>query len=100
MSEDEVFLGSGNVFADLGDSDAQTKLMKARVAAEIIRTLGERRLDAPRGAALARVKVEDIQRIVDADLSRYTLDRLVRIAFRLGCEARLEFGPQHTAAAE
>jgi predicted XRE-type DNA-binding protein len=84
--EDDFVLvrGSGNLFADLGDADAAAKKLKAQVAAEIIAVLDTRRLTVRAGAALAKADPADIQRIRSADLSRFTLDRLVRIAGRLG----------------
>lgn len=58
--------------------------MKAQVAARIIGALNERGLSARAGAREAHCDAADIQRIRNGDLSRFTLDRLVRIAFRLG----------------
>jgi predicted XRE-type DNA-binding protein len=82
--EFEVVRGGGNVFADFGDPDADTKQMKAMVAAEIIGVLNRRGLSVRAAAKVALCDPADIQRIRNADLSRFTLDRLVRIAFRLG----------------
>lgn len=82
--EVEVMRGSGNVFADFGDADADAKKMKAVIAAEIVTTLSARGLSAREGAKVAKVDAADIQRIRNADLSRFTIDRLVRIAYRLG----------------
>jgi predicted XRE-type DNA-binding protein len=54
------------------------------MAADIINTLNERGLSVRAGAKVAQVDPADIQRIRNADLSRFTIDRLVRIAYRLG----------------
>ena len=45
----ESIQGSGNIFADFGDPDAETKLLKAQTAADIINALNERGLSV-RGA--------------------------------------------------
>ena len=82
--EFEVMRGSGNVFADFGDPDAEAKQMKAQVAAEIIKTMGKRSMTVRAAAKVALCDPADIQRIRNADLSRFTLDRLLRVAFRLG----------------
>jgi predicted XRE-type DNA-binding protein len=87
----ETIRGSGNVFADFGDPDAHAKQLKAKTAAEIIRTMTERGLTVRAAAAQAQVDPADIQRIRNADLSRFTLDRLLRVAHRLGRRARVEF---------
>ncbi len=85
MSDEfELVRGSGNVFADFGDADAEAKRLKAVIAAEIIATLDLRNLSVRAGAELAGVDPRDIQRIRNADLSRFTIDRLVRVAHRLG----------------
>ncbi len=100
MTDDlEVMRGSGNIFADFGDADAETKKMKADIAAEIIITLNKRGLTARAGAKLAKVDASDIQRIRNADLSRFTIDRLVRIAYRLGRSVELKVLPERTGVA-
>ena len=80
----EVVRGSGNLFADLGDADAAVKAMKAIVAADLIATLDMRGLSTRAAGKVARLDAADVQRIRNADLSRFTIDRLVRIASRLG----------------
>jgi predicted XRE-type DNA-binding protein len=91
--EFEVMRGSGNIFADLGDADAEAKKMKAVIAAEIIATLNGRQLSAREGATIARVDASDIQRIRNGDLSRFTIDRLVRIAYWLGRKIEMRVSP-------
>ena len=91
MSEEmELIRGSGNVFADLGDPDAEARQLKAQLAAEIIATLDRLGLTVRAAATLAKVDPADIQRIRNADLSRFTLDRLIRIAYRLGRKVELK----------
>lgn len=100
MSDElELMRGSGNIFADFGDADADAKKMKADIAAEIIATLNVRGLTARAGAKLAKVDAADIQRIRNADLSRFTLDRLVRIACRLGRTVELRILPAQVGVA-
>ena len=85
MSDEmDVTRGTGNVFADFRDPDAATKQLKAQMAADLIATLNMRGLSVRAAAREAQVDPSDIQRIRNADLSRFTLDRLVRIAHRLG----------------
>ena len=92
MSDDfDVLRGSGNVFADFGDPDAEAKQMKAQVAAEISGTMNRRELSIRAAAKIAQCDPADIQRIRNADLSRFTIDRLMRVAFRLG--QRFEIRP-------
>ena len=84
MSEDlELLRGSDNPFEDVGLPEADTKLIKADLAAEIIAVLRERRLTGTAAAKLAGVQTADISRIRNGDLSRFTIDRLVTILNRL-----------------
>jgi predicted XRE-type DNA-binding protein len=84
MSEDlELLRGSDNPFEDVGLPEADTKLIKADLAAEIIAVLRERRLTGTAAAKLAGVQTADISRIRNGDLSRFTTDRLVTILNRL-----------------
>ncbi len=100
MTDDlDVMRGSDNVFADFDDADAEAKKMKAGIAAEIIATLNKRGLMARAGAKAARVDAADIQRIRNADLSRFTIDRLVRIAGRLGRSVEIKVLPERAGLA-
>ena len=85
----EIVRGSDHPFRDAGLSDPDTKLMKADLAAGIIRTLRERDLSGAQAAGLAGVTEADISRIRRADLNRFTIDRLVRILNRLDCEVQV-----------
>lgn len=78
-SDFELVEGSGNVFRDLGDPDADLKQAKAILAARIIAVLDERGLSVRRAGALTRFAAADFSRIRNADLERFTLDRLMRV---------------------
>jgi predicted XRE-type DNA-binding protein len=82
--------GSGNVFRDLGFVDAPVMRLKSRVAHEIARTLDRRALSVRAGARQTGATASDLSRIRNADLDRFTLDRLVRIAEALGCRIEIK----------
>ena len=88
--ENDLVLGSQDVFADLRFGDAPLMLMKARVATEIVRVLDRRSLSGRTAAKVTGATAADISRIRNADLDRFTLDRLVRIAERLGCSLEIK----------
>ncbi len=77
--EIELIKGSDNPFRDAGIADADTELMKADLAAEIVRILRERELTGAEASKLTGVQAADISRIRKADLDRFTIDRLARI---------------------
>ena len=91
MSEGDFELveGSGNVFRDLGDPDADLKQAKAVVAARIVRVLDERGLSVRGAGALTRFAAADFSRIRNADLGRFTLDRLMKMLAALDGSLRV-----------
>jgi len=90
----ELIRGSSNVYRDLGHEDADVKQFKALLAAEIIKALDRDGL-AVREAHARTGAAADFSRIRNADLSRFTLDRLVGIINRLGSriEVKLKVKP-------
>jgi predicted XRE-type DNA-binding protein len=84
MSDElEVVRGSDNPFTDVGLPEADTKLIKADLAAAIIGILRERQLTGVEAAQLVGIQPADISRIRNAEVSRFTIDRLVQILNRL-----------------
>ena len=81
MSDDEFewIEGSGNVFRDLGDPLADLKQAKAILAARIIAVLDDRGLSVRKAAELTGFAAADFSRIRNADLGRFTLDRLMKM---------------------
>ena len=84
----EVERGSGNVFRDFGHEHADVEQFKAILAAEIIKMLDREGLTVRSAHGRTGVAAADFSRIRNADLDRFTLDRLVSIINRLG--ARIE----------
>jgi predicted XRE-type DNA-binding protein len=85
MSNDDVELvrGSGNVFRDFGHSNADAEQLRAILAAEIIHVLDEQELTVRQAEGLTGIAAADFSRIRRANLSRFTIDRLMTILNRL-----------------
>jgi predicted XRE-type DNA-binding protein len=81
---EEVVRGSGNVFRDLGDKNPDIKQFKGILAAEIIKTLDRDKLTVRAAHAKTGIAAADFSRIRNADLGRFTVDRLMSIVNRLG----------------
>ena len=75
----ELIWGSGNVFRDLGDCGADLKQAKAALAAWIIAVLDERGLGVRKAARATGFAAADFSRVRNADLGRFTLDRLMKM---------------------
>ncbi|MGA2654089.1 MAG: helix-turn-helix transcriptional regulator [Terracidiphilus sp.] len=84
----ELVHGTGNVFRDLGHANPDVAQLKAILAAEIIKMLDREELTVRAAHVRTGIAAADFSRIRNADLSRFTLDRLVSIINRLG--ARVE----------
>ena len=85
----ELVEGSGNVFRDLGDLDADLKQAKAILAACIIAVLDDRGLSVRKAGALTHFAAADFSRIRNADLGRFTLDRLMKMLASLDGNLRV-----------
>jgi len=99
MSDElELVQGTDNPFRDVGLTDPDIKLIKADLAAEIIRVLRERGLSGAEAAKRAGVQEADVSRIRNADLARFTIDRLVKILNRLDVtlEVTVDVNPRPT----
>lgn len=79
-----VVRGSGNVFRDLREPDADLQQLKALLAAAIIRALDEGGLSVRKAQSLTAIAAADFSRIRNANLGRFTVDRLITILGRLG----------------
>jgi predicted XRE-type DNA-binding protein len=80
----DVVRGSGNAFRDLGVENADGEQFKALLAAEIIRKLDHEGLSVRKAQSLTGIAAADFSRIRNADLGRFTIDRLMMIVNRLG----------------
>jgi predicted XRE-type DNA-binding protein len=80
----EVLRGSGNVFRDLGHENADAQQCKAILAAEIIKALDRDGLSVRGAHSRTGIAAADFSRIRNADLGRFTVDRLMSIINRLG----------------
>jgi predicted XRE-type DNA-binding protein len=84
----ELVRGTGNVFRDLGHKNSDVDQFKSILAAEIIKTLDRDKLTVRAAHARTGIAAADFSRIRNADLGRFTVDRLMSILNRLG--ARVE----------
>jgi predicted XRE-type DNA-binding protein len=96
----EVMRGSGNVFRDLGYENADVEQFKAILASEIIKALDREHLTVRAAHDRTGIAAADFSRIRQADLGRFTVDRLMSIMNRLGSrvEVKIKVRRMETAA--
>ena len=86
----ELVRGSGNVFRDLGHASPDVAQLKAILTAGIIKMLDRKELTVRAAQAQTGIAAADFSRIRNADLARFTLDRLVSIINRLGSRIEVQ----------
>ena len=95
----DVVRGSGNVFRDLGSKNPDADQFKAILATEIIKVLDRERLTVRQANARTRIAAADFSRIRNADLDRFTVDRLMAILNRLGSRIEVKVRVRRERAA-
>jgi predicted XRE-type DNA-binding protein len=94
-----VVRGSGNVFRDVGSENADAQQFKAILAAEIIMALDREHLTVRQAHARTGIAAADFSRIRNADLGRFTVDRLMSILNRLGSRIEVKVRVRRVRAA-
>lgn len=79
----ELVRGSGNVYRDLGRPNAGLEQARAIIAAKIIGILDERKMSTREAEKLTGVSHSEFSRIRNAQLRRFTVDRMIGILGKL-----------------
>jgi predicted XRE-type DNA-binding protein len=85
----EIVKGTGNVFADLGLPNAKLEQLRAILAAEIGNTLTAKGWGVREAERQTGVQAADYSRIRNANLGRFTIDRLMTILDKLNREVEV-----------
>lgn len=96
----EVVKGSGNVFRDRGHKNADANQVKAILAAEIIKALDREGLSVRSAQGRTGIAAADFSRIRNANLGRFTVDRLMSIINRLGSRVEVKIKVRRGAKVE
>src|SRR3954452_13936211 len=102
MKRDEsidVVRGTGNVFRDLGSKNPDADQFKAILATEIIKAVDREHLTVRQANARTGIAAADFSRIRNADLGRFTVDRLMAILNRLGSRIEVKVRVRREKAA-
>ncbi len=85
MDDNTITRGSGNVFADLGLQDADSRLLKARVLTVINETIDSQGLSGQKAIAkVLGIAQSDVSNLLRGRLSGFSLERLLEFASALG----------------
>lgn len=78
------------MFRDLGHKNADAEQFKAILAAEIIKALDRDGLSVSAAHSRTEIAAANFSRIRNADLRRFTVDRLMSIINRLGSRVEVK----------
>jgi predicted XRE-type DNA-binding protein len=85
-SSDRVIEGTDNVFADLGVPDAQTHKLKAELVVKLRDVITDLKLTQAQAGERLGVTQPEVSRILNGRFREVSVERLMRMLTRLGCE--------------
>jgi len=86
MNDKGYTISSDNVFADLGFPNAEELLLQANLACSIIKEISRRRLTRRQAASLLGISQADVTKLLEARLSRFSLESLQQMSKRLAMD--------------
>jgi predicted XRE-type DNA-binding protein len=110
MSESDTAIrrGSNNLFADLRYPDADTHLLKAQLITRVQTIITDRKLTQAEAGRIMGVSQPDVSRLLKGQFREVSVERIMRMLTRLGCEVDIvvrasgdstAYAPIHSAAA-
>ncbi len=82
----DIVRGTNNVFADLGYANAETHLLKAKLVSRIQRVIDAQKLTQAAAAKRMGLSQPDVSRLLNGQFREVSVERLIRLLTRLGCD--------------
>ncbi len=98
-SDTSVVRGTKNIFADLGFPDAETHLLKAELMTRIQRVITAQELTQTAAAKRMGLSQPDVSRLLKGQFRDVSVERLMRLLTRLGCDVDITIRNHRKAAA-
>jgi predicted XRE-type DNA-binding protein len=89
MKKKDVFVGSGNIFADVGIPNAEEHLLKAQLVYKIDRLIKSRKLKQVDAAKVLGVRQPDVSNMLRGDFRQFSVERLLRFLVALGQDVEI-----------
>jgi predicted XRE-type DNA-binding protein len=86
--------GTNNIFADLGFSDPDTHLLKAQLVSRMSDILRDRNLTQTEAGRIMGISQPDVSRMLRGQFRDLSVERIMRMLTRLGCEVDIVVKPQ------
>ena len=85
----KVEVSSGNIFADLGFPDAETRLLKAEIVSEIYRLSVSRKLTQVQSGKIMGITQPEVSRLFRGHFDEYSVERLMNFLTSLGRDVEI-----------
>ena len=91
---------SGNVFKDVGfsDAEAERELLKADLAFEIFNILEQRQFTQAKAGEILGINQSDVSRLKNGDFDRFSVERLLTFLNRLNHDVEIRITPAEDRA--
>ncbi len=90
---------AGSVFHDLGEPDADELVLKVNLTIEVAKRLKRRKLTQLQASAVLGVAQADVSRLLNVRPTRFSVERLMRLLTRLGCDVKVTVSTARRRAA-
>jgi predicted XRE-type DNA-binding protein len=90
MSTTKVTRSSGNVFADIGISNASEHELKARIVLTLTRAIEALEISQSEAARRIGIAQPDLSKIVRGNFSGFSLERLLNATVKLGNDVEIK----------
>jgi predicted XRE-type DNA-binding protein len=98
--DSRVVRGTTNIFADLGFADAETHLLKAELVTRIQGAISGQNLTQIAAAKRLGISQPDVSRLLNGQFKEVSVERLMRLLTRLGCDVDITIRDHGKAAAK
>lgn len=98
-SDASVVRGTKNIFADLDFPDADTHLLKAKLVTRIQGVISAQKLTQTAAAKSMGLSQPDVSRLLNGQFRDVSVERLMRLLTRLGCDVDITVRNHRNVAA-
>jgi predicted XRE-type DNA-binding protein len=97
MSDDQLpehYVSSGNIWADIGDPDAEEKFARCKLMYRVTTIIQERCLTQSEAAKILGTNQPTVSDLVRGKLSKFSLERLIGFLTALGQDVEISVRPR------
>lgn len=92
-NDSSIRRGSKNIFADLGYSDPDTQLLKAKLVSRIDEIVSDKKLTQTQAAQIMGISQPEVSRLLKGQFRDVSVERIIRLLTRLGCKVDIVIKP-------